>query len=190
LMLFLIVPLTSVLALFPVEVLQLWTRNPVVAQNAGPIAAILVLAAAFNGLMYLPYTLQLAYGWTSIALKITVFLTVGFIPTLWFVATHYGAVGAAYACLGLQASNMLIGVPLTHRRLLRHEMTNWFLQDIGPPLVASVLVAGAARIIITSQMPPLATLGALVIVLLATLAAAASLAPYIRGGLLSKFSST
>jgi O-antigen/teichoic acid export membrane protein len=190
LMLFLIVPLTSVLALFPVEVLQLWTRNPVVAQNAGPIAAIVVLAAAFNGLMYLPYTLQLAYGWTSIALKITVFLTVGFIPTLWFVATHYGAVGAAYACLGLQASNMLIGVPLTHRRLLRHEMTNWFLQDIGPPLVASVLVAGAARIIITSQMPPLATLGALVIVLLATLAAAASLAPYIRGGLLSKFSST
>ena len=50
LMLLLIVPLTSVLALFPVEVLQLWTRNPEIARNAGPIATILVLAAAINGL--------------------------------------------------------------------------------------------------------------------------------------------
>lgn len=186
LMLLLIVPLTSVLALFSVEILQLWTRNPDVAHNAGPIASILVLAAAINGLMFLPFTLQLAYGWTSIGLKITIFLTVIVVPAVWFMAKHYGPVGAAFVCLGLQMANMLIGVPLTHRRLLRHEMTSWFLQDIGPPLLGSVVVTGLARMLITSPMSPLATAGMLLLVLVAALAVATSLAPQIRGSLLAR----
>jgi O-antigen/teichoic acid export membrane protein len=186
LMLLLIVPLTAVLALFSVEVLQLWTRNPEVARNAGPIATILVLAAAINALMFLPFTLQLAYGWTSLGLKITMFLTVIVVPAVWLMAKHYGAIGAAYVFLALQLINMLIGVPLTHRRLLRREMGKWLLQDIAPPLVASVLVVGLARLFLNTPMPPLLTLGVLVLVLLAALLAATSVAPQIRCSLLAK----
>jgi O-antigen/teichoic acid export membrane protein len=186
LMLLLIIPLTAVLALFSVEVLQLWTRNPDVARNAGPIASILVLAAAINGLMFLPFTLQLAYGWTSLGLKITIFLTIIVIPGVWFMAKYYGPVGAAYVFLGLQLINMLIGVPLTHRRLLRQEMTKWFLQDIAPPLAASVLVVGLARLFVSTPMPPLATFGVLLLILLAALLAATSVAPQIRCSLLAK----
>ncbi|MGA9390859.1 MAG: hypothetical protein WBV69_10475, partial [Candidatus Sulfotelmatobacter sp.] len=189
LMLLLIVPLTSVLALFSVEVLQLWTRNAAVASNAGPIASVLVFAAAINGLMFLPFTLQLAYGWTGIGLRITIFLTIVVVPAIWLMAKHYGPVGAAFVCLGIQIVNMLVGVPLTHRRLLRHEMTKWFLQDIGPPLVASVVVVGMARLLITGPMAPLATLAVLLFVLLAALTAATFLAPQIRGSLLTKLSS-
>ncbi len=186
LMLLLIIPLTAVLALFSAEVLQLWTRNPEVARNAGPIASILVLAAAINGLMFLPFTLQLAYGWTSLGLKITIFLTIIVVPGVWFMAKHYGPIGAAYVFLGLQLVNMLIGVPLTHRRLLRQEMTKWFLQDIAPPLAASVLVVGLARVFVSTPMPPLVTLGVLLLVLLAALLAATSVAPQIRCSLLAK----
>jgi hypothetical protein len=189
LMLLLIVPLTSVLALFSVEVLQLWTRNPEIARNAGPIATILVLAAAINGLMFLPFTLQLAYGWTSLGLKITIFLTVIVVPAVWFMAKHYGPLGAAYVFLGLQLINMVVGVPLTHRRLLRHEMTNWFLQDIVPPLAASVLVVGLARVLVTTPMSPIVTLAVLLLVLLVALLAATSVAPQIRCSLLAKPSS-
>jgi O-antigen/teichoic acid export membrane protein len=180
LMLLLIVPLTAVLALFSVEVLQLWTRNPEVARNAGPIATILVLAAAINALMFLPFTLQLAYGWTSLGLKITIFLTSIVVPAVWLMAKHYGAIGAAYVFLGLQVLNMLMGVPLTHRRLLRDEMGNWLVRDIAPPLAASVLVVGLARVFVSTPMPPLRTLGVLVLVLLAALLAATSVAPQIR----------
>jgi O-antigen/teichoic acid export membrane protein len=186
LMLLLIIPLASVLALFSVEVLQLWTRNPEVARNAGPIATILVLAAAINAVMFLPFTLQLAYGWTSLGLKITMFLTVIVVPAVWVMAKHYGAIGAAYVFLGVQVINVLIGVPLTHRRLLRHEMTKWFLQDIAPPLAASVLVVGLARMFIGTLMPPLLTLGVLLLVLVAALLAATSVAPQIRCSLLAK----
>jgi O-antigen/teichoic acid export membrane protein len=188
-MLILTIPMALVLGLFSVEVLQLWTRNAEVARNAGPIASILVLAAALNGLMFLPFTLQLAYGWTSIGLKITISLTVVVVPAIWFMAARYGPMGAALVCLGLQGINMLIGLPLTHRRLLRHEMTRWLLQDVGRPLAASVVVVGLARVLITDQMSPLATLAALLGVLLAALAAAAALAPQIRELLLTKLSS-
>jgi O-antigen/teichoic acid export membrane protein len=181
-----ILPLAAVLALFSTEVLQLWTRNSEVARNAGPIASVLVTGSAVNGLMTLPYALQLAYGWTSIGLKITISLTIIVIPALWFMGTHYGPVGAAFVFLGLQIINMLIGLPLTHRRLLRREITRWLLQDVCPPLAASVLVVGLARALITSQMSPLATLATLLAVLLAALTAAVVLTPQIRGNLLTK----
>ena len=186
LMLLLVVPVTAVLAVFSGEVLQLWTRHADIARHAGPIASLLVLGTALNGLMYLPYTLQLAYGWTSISLKITAFLTVLVVPAMWFMATHYGPIGVAIVWLGLQALNMVIGVPLTHRRLLQHEMARWFFQDIGPPLLAVGLVAGLGRSLIIGRMSPWATSASLSVVLLAALVAAASVAPLIRRPLLTK----
>jgi O-antigen/teichoic acid export membrane protein len=188
LMAVLILPLATVLALFSTDILQLWTRNVDVARHAGPIATLLVAGSAVNGLMNLPYALQLAYGWTSLGLTTTISLTIVVIPALLFMATHYGAVGAAFVFFGLQMINMLVGLPLTHRRLLQHEMTTWLLRDVGPPLAASLLAVGIARVIIPGEMSPVSTLAILVAVLLAALVAAASLAPYIRERLLTKLS--
>jgi O-antigen/teichoic acid export membrane protein len=190
LMAVLLLPLATEIALFSNDILQLWTRNSEVARNAGPIATLLVIGSAINGLMNLPYALQLAYGWTSIGLQITVFMSVIVVPALWFAAAHYGPVGAACVFVGLQAINMLVGLPLTHRRLLRHELTRWLLQDVGPPLAASVVVVGLARrVAISSQLSPLAVLSTLFAVLLAAIAAAVFVAPLIRRHLLSKLSS-
>lgn len=188
LMAVLLLPLAMEIALFSGDILQLWTRNSEVARNAAPIATLLVIGSAINGLMNLPYALQLAYGWTSIGLKITVFMSIIVVPALWFAVSHYGPVGAAYVFVGLQATNMLIGLPLTHRRLLRHELTRWLLQDLGPPLVASIVVVGLARAAMSSRLSPLAVLSTLFAVLLAAMAAAALVAPLIRRRLLSKLS--
>jgi len=188
LMAVLILPLAAVLAFFSTDILQLWTRNSDVARHAGPIATLLVAGSAVNGLMNLPYALQLAYGWTSLGLSITISLTIIVIPALLFVATHYGAMGAAFVFFGLQVINMLVGLPLTHRRLLRREMTTWLLRDVGPPSAASLLAVGIARIVVPSQMSPITTLAALMATFLAALIAAALLAPDIRERLRVKLS--
>jgi O-antigen/teichoic acid export membrane protein len=184
----LILPLAVVLALFSTEILQLWTRNSEVAHNAGPIATVLVIGVALNGLMTLPYALQLAHGWTSLALGITISLIIVVVPALWIAAARYGPIGAAFVFMGLQALNMLIGLPLTHRRLLRHEMARWIFQDIAPPLAASALIAGMARTLITHPMSRLATAATLMAAFLVTLFAATSLAPQVRGSILAKLS--
>jgi O-antigen/teichoic acid export membrane protein len=186
LMAVLILPLAAEIALFSSDILRVWTRNSEVADNAGPIATLLVIGSAINGLMNLPYALQLAYGWTSIGLKITVFMSAIVVPMLWFAASHYGPVGAASVFVGLQAINMVLGLPLTHRRVLRHELKRWLLLDVGPPLAAAVLVVGLARAAISNRISPTATLPELFGVLLAAMTAAAFVAPLIRRRLISK----
>ncbi|MGA2018991.1 MAG: oligosaccharide flippase family protein [Candidatus Sulfotelmatobacter sp.] len=186
LMAVLILPIAAMLALFSSEILLLWTRNAEVARSAGPIATILVLGTALSGLIVLPYTLQLAYGWTSITLKIAAFLTVLAVPAMWFMATHYGPVGVAFVWLGLHSANLLLELPLTHRRLLRHEMSRWLFHDIVPPLLAVAAVAGLGRALIVGRMSPWATSASSSVVLFAALAAATVVAPLIRRPFLAK----
>ena len=94
LMAVLILPLATVLAFFSTDILQLWTRGSQVAQGAGPIATLSVIGSALNGLMFSPYALQLAYGWTSIGLRITIQFNYHLsVPAIWFMATTYGGVG-------------------------------------------------------------------------------------------------
>jgi O-antigen/teichoic acid export membrane protein len=188
LMAVLILPLAAVLALFSTGILQLWTRNAEVAHNAGPIASVLVVGTAINGLMHLPYALQLAHGWTSIGLRINILLTITLVPAVWILATHYGAVGAASVWVALNCIYMVIGVPLTHRRLLRGETSRWFVEDVGLSLTAGLLVASLGRVLIARPMSAGWAIISFSVVFLGALVAAAFAAPQIRRRLLSELS--
>jgi O-antigen/teichoic acid export membrane protein len=182
----LIVPAGAVLSLFSYDVLLLWTRNAEVARNAAPIAAVLVVGTALNGLMHMPYHLQLAYGWTSIGLYINTCFVIAVPPAIWYLTSHYGPQGAASVWVGLNAIYMIVGVPLTHRRLLRHEMTRWFAEDVAPASVAALLVAGLGRAFIRTTMGAGGTLAAVLVLYLAALTAAALAAPRIRSRVLGE----
>jgi O-antigen/teichoic acid export membrane protein len=152
LMAVLILPSALILAAFSKDILQIWTRNADIARNAGPIASLLVMGTAVNGLMNLPYALQLAYGWTSIGLGIGVFLTVTFVPAIWVLATHYGPLGAASAWLFLNCAYFAIGAPLTHRRLLIGEGWQWLSEIILPLVPVSIIsVVGADAIAVSAS---------------------------------------
>jgi O-antigen/teichoic acid export membrane protein len=181
----LILPVAAVLALFSTDVLQLWTRNSEVAHNAGPIAALLVIGSAVNGLMFLPYTLQLAYGWTNIGLRINICLTMVFVPAIWFMATTYGAIGAASMWPALNCIYMAIGVPLTHRRLLKGEALRW-LRDIALPFVSASFVAVIGKRLAGATMSPLVKIVVLLGVLFCAASAAALVSSAIRPWLISQ----
>ena len=65
----LILPVTVVIAMFSYEILLIWTQNPVTAEKSHVLVSILVCGTALNGLMHVPYALQLANGWTRLALS-------------------------------------------------------------------------------------------------------------------------
>ncbi len=140
-----ILPAAIVIAFFSWEIMNLWTGSPEIADNTAPIVSILVAGTALNGLMNLPFALQLSYGWTRIGLVINAFFIVTLVPAIVLMTMNYGAAGAASAWLGLNAIYMIIGVPLTHRRLLKGEASRWFTKDVGIPLVGSLMIAGTAR---------------------------------------------
>lgn len=180
----LILPMAAVLALFSYDILLLWTGSTEAATNASPIVSILVIGTALNGLMNLPYALQLAYGWTSIGLRINILFIITLVPAIFFMATYYGAAGAASVWVALNSFYMLIGVPLTHRRLLKGEAGRWFVEGVVLPLSAVLLVVGSGRWLVITPMPLLIAFVSLAIVLLAALAAGALAAPEIRSWLL------
>ena len=142
-----ILPAAAIIAFFSPEIMLLWTGSPEVANNTASIVSILVAGTALNGLMNLPFALQLSYGWTRIGLAINAFFIVTLVPAIVLMTRHYGAAGAATVWLGLNSVYMIIGVPLTHRRLLKGEALRWFTKDVGIPLAGSLVIAGIARLI-------------------------------------------
>lgn len=185
LMAVLIFPMATILALFSSEILLLWSRNAEVARSAGPIMSLLVIGSALNGLCNPPYALQLAYGWTSMWLRINIFLVSIGIPAIWLLAKHYGPVGAACVWPALNTIYVAIGVPLTHRRLLKAGTWRWY-SEAGLPLVAILPIAVVGKVLITDSMSGPLTICILVGLLVCATAAAALISPYIRSWLFSQ----
>lgn len=176
----LIIPVAAVVSLFSYEILLLWTGNADTARNAAPVASLLVIGTALNGLMNLPYALQLAYGWTELGLSINAFFIAVLVPALVYATLHYGPVGAAAVWVALNTMYILVGVPFTHKRLLKGEAGAWFRIDVCLPFLAVLPIVGLGRWMLAGPMSPLALLGSLSLVLLCSLFAAATAAPGIR----------
>jgi O-antigen/teichoic acid export membrane protein len=142
LLLAILFPIAGVAVIFSREILLLWTGDPIIASNAGPVVSFFLIGTALNGAMHFPYALQLAYGRTQLPLRINVILVLVMIPTTIFLTTKYGAVGGSAAWMMLNGIYLFLGTTLTHRVLLKGLGVKWLLFDVGVPLGWSVLIIG------------------------------------------------
>lgn len=145
----LLVPLTLLLAVFPRGILFAWSGDPVLAERTAPVLAMLAIGTFLNALMQVPHQLQLADGWTSLALKMNVVAVIALVPALLITVPLYGPVAAAAVWVILNSGYLLVGIPLLHRRLLLGEMRPWVLNGVLAPTMG----AGVA-IIIAAQVAP------------------------------------
>jgi O-antigen/teichoic acid export membrane protein len=187
LMAVLILPLAAVLSLFSFEVLRLWTGNGETATGAAHVLSVLTVGSALNALLYLPYTLQLAYGWTRLPFVAGILSISILVPLMFPMTKHFGLVGAASIWAILNILNMLIAVPIMHRRLLRHETWKYY-SDIGRPLLGVFAAAMIGRLVFDKIESPLATLAVLAGLWLASVLVAVLAAPHIRNGIRQYFS--
>jgi O-antigen/teichoic acid export membrane protein len=182
----LLIPPAAVIAFFSPDVIFAWTGNAVTAHNTFFVLRLLIIGTALNGIMNLPYALQLAHGWTSLGLRINLFFIATMLPLLILFTSQFGPVGAAAVWMTLNIVYVVIGVPLTHRRLLKGEAARWFVEDIGYPLLAAVLIAAVGRIAFAPTDSRLLSITILLIVLLAAFAGSAALAKDLRSWILQK----
>jgi len=163
----LVLPTGLLLAFFSHEILLIWTGDPDIARESAVVVSFLVLGNTMNGLMNLPYALQLASGWTALALRINLVLSVIFLPLVYFGALLYSMPGAAFAWTLVSMLYLIVGAPLTHRRLLAKEQLNWWIRDTLLPLLIALTILGLSRIIIEPAWGPWLTLVALCVTLIA-----------------------
>ena len=176
----LILPAATLVALFAQEILVIWIQNPVTVANTHLLVSLLIIGTALNGLMNLPYALQLAHGWTSLAFYTNVISVIILIPLLVVATSYYGGVGAAAIWIALNSGYVLISLQIMHRRLLQGEHWRWYFEDVGLPLVASLSVIGVGRLLIQNQMSLPNVLVTLMMVFVLALSSAAIATPQIR----------
>lgn len=143
-----IVPTALLLAFFPRPVLILWTGNDALTQTVAPLLTLLAIGTLCNGLMTLPYMLQLAHGWTGLAVRINLVAVLLIIPVILWAVPRYGVIGAAGAWLVLNTSYVLIGAHVMHRRLLPEVKWRWYRRAIFAPLAAGSLAGVALRLVL------------------------------------------
>ena len=152
---------TMVLIFFSETFLQLWSKNSELAERSAPLLSILVLGNMLNGLMWVPYQTQLAYGWTRLGLQINTVAVAFIVPAVLWLTPRYGAVGASWAWVSLNAGYVLIGIHFMHRRILKTEKWFWYRQDFLYPLISSGVVVVVIRYFLPSPVGLFPQLGTL-----------------------------
>lgn len=166
-----IIPPALVLAAFAKPVLLLWTGNHVLTAAVAPILSLLVLGTLFNGFMNIPYMLQLAYGWTGLAIRVNIVAVAIIVPGILLVVPRYGAIGAAWVWIVLNAGYMLIGIQFMYRRLMPKEKGRWYRQSVANPLLTGAVVAfGLAYLLPVTQ----GQLGSIIIIVFVSICVSTS----------------
>jgi O-antigen/teichoic acid export membrane protein len=169
-----------VLIVFAEPILHLWTQDAGLADRSAILVRLLALGNLFNGLMWIPYQTQLAYGWTGLGVRTNIVAVMLIVPAILWVTPLYGALGAAWVWVSLNAGYVLIGIHFMYREILREEKWRWYVQDITHPLLAAIVTCLFIHWLIPAPRSKSAQLGILMFAGIATLAAAGLAATQLR----------
>lgn len=134
----------GVLIFFSYDVLKLWTRSDLVAENAYAVLSVLAFATLLNAMMQIPFALQLASGLTWLPMWSNLIAIVVLTPVIYFLVLQFGVLGGALAWAIFNAIYYLVIPQIMHRYLLPEQKTSWIFKDTLPFLVLSFLVFGFA----------------------------------------------
>lgn len=176
----------AMLVVFSERILRLWTQNAELASGSWKLLSILAFGTMLNCLMWMPYQTQLAHAWTSLTMRTNIVAVFLVVPAILWATPRFGAEGAAFVWVALNAGYVLVGVHFMYLRILKKEKWRWYVDDVLRPLAAAYLVVGLSAWLTPRQSSPLAQVSVLAITfVLALLTAALAIRP-LRHGLLSK----
>lgn len=134
------------LAVFAEPILWAWTGDRGLAERAAPVMALYALGNGILAVGAFPYYLQFARGNLRLHLIGNALYAGVLVPTLAWASARYGATGAGWVWLGLNAALFLFWTPVVHRRWLATSHWRWLLNDVffavgGAAAVALSLMA-------------------------------------------------
>ncbi|MFT6915510.1 MAG: O-antigen/teichoic acid export membrane protein [Motiliproteus sp.] len=141
-----IIPASLMLAFFSFELIELWVKNSEIASDVRWVVALLAVGTMFNGLMNIPYGLQLASGLTNLAFIINVFAVIFTVPAVYFLTSNYGLIGAASVWLMLNVGYVIFVPFFMHRVILNDGVSKrkWYMHTVFAPLITTLIVYSIA----------------------------------------------
>ena len=150
----LVMPAAITLALFAPQLLAVYLHDGEVAASTQLLLSLLALGNMFIALEFMPLSLQLAHGWTSLSIWKNVVAVAIYVPLLLFLVPRYGAAGAALSWLALTSGYLFLEVPVMHRRLMKDAKWHWYFSDLGKPMAIALGVIGLAWVILPAGLSP------------------------------------
>lgn len=158
----------AVLIFFAEPILLLWTQDGALVDRITHLVIILAIGNLLNALMWIPYQMQLAHGWTSYAVKVNIISVIILVPAFFWITPSYGAEGAALIWLTLNAGYVFIGIHFMHREILNNQKWHWYIKDIAIPLIFAFTIALSSSFIIPISTSTLLQIIAVIIALSTT----------------------
>lgn len=149
----LVFPFCFVLIFFMQDILRIWTRDASTTSHTYLLAQVLLVGSMLNALMILPYNLLIANGRTRFTIVQNTIASIILIPLLFWLAGKYGAIGAAWVWLIVNAGYVVISQPLMHLKLLPTELFRWYWNDTILPMLPSLAVALAIKLALQQFLP-------------------------------------
>ncbi|MGB7656543.1 MAG: oligosaccharide flippase family protein [Novosphingobium sp.] len=185
----LVMPVAITLVLFAPELLAVYLHDAEGVSRTRLLLAILALGYGLLALNLMPYSLQLAHGWTSLSIGKNVVAVVIYVPLLLYLVPRYGALGAALSWVALTSGYLLLEVPVMHRRLLRDAKWRWYFSDLGQPFAIAISVLGLTWLMLPADFTPWPKVAVIVAAALVAQLCCLLLLPDVRA-LLSQFAGT
>lgn len=129
-----------VIILFSETLLRFWTQDYELAARSAPILSLLMLGNLLNGLMWIPYQMQLAHGWTSLSIYLNSVSVVIILPFLFWVTPRFGAEGAAWVWVSLNMGRAILGMHFMSKKIRTVEKLSWYIEDVMFPLGGALFV--------------------------------------------------
>ncbi len=147
----LMIPASLMLIFFSREIVFAWTGNHGLVNETYLVISLLSVGTLLNAFLNVPYSLQLAYGWTGLAIRMNIFATIVIVPLLVFLTNRYGILGPPIAWILLNSGYLYLNIKIMHQRLISDEKREWYSKDLGAPLFVGLLIAGISRLIFESE---------------------------------------
>lgn len=141
-------PAAMMLILFGERIVAIWTGDDALAGEVAPILRVLAFGSLLHGFAFIPYLLQIAYGWTHLTLQVAAVAVIAVVPALLVVVPAYGAIGAAWVSFILYAYLFAATTFYTHKRLPMNGLKRLYAKDIAAPLVAAVASSNFMAVIL------------------------------------------
>ncbi len=133
----LVAPIACVLSFDSHGVVFGWTGDRTIASATYSLLTVLTIGCYLNCVMWIPYQCMLAHGWTRLTFIGNCVAAAILIPSLPFVISRYGAVGAATIWFILNLGYLFFSIHFFHRTLLKNEKWSWYLSDVLYPTAAA-----------------------------------------------------
>jgi O-antigen/teichoic acid export membrane protein len=146
-------PVVAALGWYAHDLVWVWTGQRATADAVAPIIAVLCIGTAINGLMFFPYSLQLAHGLSHIPLAINCALLALTAPAVIVLAREHGALGGASAWAGLQSVYLVVGTWVTHRQIEIGSAVAWLRQGVVVPAAAALALLALLQPVVTLSAP-------------------------------------